>query len=162
MSRAGASGVGEGAAGPLDDSSMQREEEDSHLLLRVTHPPHLPTFICLIIRWAPRAWPFSYPNIFFQDAFLFSVTFPLHHPSGPSSMFSTLYWAKKKKGSGNLQNPVEKSEQVCRCRLPLVRVIWLSSLFFFLLFCESNNRFSQQLDVGTTKPTLARFFLPGF
>lgn len=55
MGGARASGVGEGTAGPQDDSSMQREEEDSRLLLQVTRPPHLPTFICLIIRWAPRA-----------------------------------------------------------------------------------------------------------
>lgn len=39
MSRARASGVGEGTAGLQDGSSMQREDEDSHLLLQVTRPP---------------------------------------------------------------------------------------------------------------------------
>lgn len=137
MSRARASGVGEGTAGPQDDSSMQREDEDSHLLLQVTHPPRLPTFICLIIRRAPIAWPFSYPNIFLSRCVSIFCRFP------PFIILRALFpcsplWTEQKPAQAIYKTPVETSEHVCRCRLPLVRVIWLSS-FFVLLFCKSNN-----------------------
>lgn len=145
MSSARASGVGEGAAGPQDDSSMQCEDEDSHLLLQVTRPAHLPTFIRLIIRWAPIAWPFSYPNIFLSRCISIYCHFP------PFIILQALFscsplCTEQKPAQAIYKSPVATSEQGCRCRLPLVRVIWLSSYFF----CFSIN-----LTIASSQPLAA-------
>lgn len=147
MSRARASGVGEGTAGPQDDSSMQREDEDSCLLLQVTRPPHLHTFICLIIRWATNGLTFLLSfNIFLSRCVSVFCHFPpLHHPSGP--FFHVLHFVPSKNRLRQFTNPPLRRQN----RYADVVSLW-SGLFDFppFFFC-----FSVNLTIASSQPLAA-------